>query len=139
MKKLRTWNYHNEKDKKCQNFNKGKSKVLHPGEEQPCAPVYALGFPAGKQLGKKTNTEKANGILRSVRPGIASSLREVFLPLYSVLMMLHGMRPQNFNCISFGVDTWTQTGRESETLIQRNKVVLFISLRHSISLYGIFH
>lgn len=88
-----------------------------PGEEQPCALIYAGDHLAGKHLGRKgaggpggnrlnmsqqsaVAKKKVNGILSCIRQSTADRMRQVILLLYSTLMRSYQFwAPQHKRCV----------------------------------------
>ncbi|GAB0183223.1 mitochondrial enolase superfamily member 1 [Grus japonensis] len=108
-------------------FNKGKSRVLHLGRNNPKhqyrLAVHLLGSSAAeKDLGVLVDSKvcmsqqcalvakKVNGILGYIKKSVASRLREVILPLYSALV-----RPRLEFCAQF----WAPHFKTEKELLER--------------------
>ncbi|KAK4823659.1 LOW QUALITY PROTEIN: hypothetical protein QYF61_005011 [Mycteria americana] len=74
----------------CMKFNKSKCQILHLGWGYP-GYTYKLrnerleSSPTERDLGRALAAKRANNVLGSIKHSIASSLREVIVPLYTAL------------------------------------------------------
>ena len=108
-------------------FNTAKCRVLHLGQRNPRHPYRLEGAvlestPTQKNLGvlidEKLNmsqqcvlaAQKANGILGSIKRGVASRDREVIVPLCSALVRPH---------LEYCVQVWSSQYRKDRELLER--------------------
>ena len=108
-------------------FNTAKCKVLHLGRRNLKYPYRLEGAvlessPVEKDLGvlmdEKLNmnqqcalvAQKANGILSSIKRGVASRDREVIVPLYSALVRPH---------LEYCVQVWSPQYKKDRELLER--------------------